>query len=474
MATIGLEVHVQLTSLKTKLFCSCPSDYRDKPPNTNVCPVCLGLPGALPILNERAVEMAVSLCLALKGKVSEKMVFARKHYFYPDLPKGFQISQFTKLGSSPICTGGYIPINVDGKEKVVRIRRVQLEEDPGRLVWPQGFASRYVLVDYNRSGVALLEIVTEPDMESPREARAFLEKLRSVLEHLGICDCSLEGAMRADANVSVPGGERVEVKNIGSPKEVEKALTFEIVRQTTLIKQGGKVERETRHWDSSKRVTIPSRSKEFEADYRYMPEPNIPPYYVSEEMIERIRMELPELPDERAERFVKEYKVSEYLAKVLTSSKKLADTFEEVAKTVGDPIRVANFLVVEYLRWVKELGMDIGEGLNAGYLKELFNMVDKGEITWKQAKEIVFPEVLKTGKRPKAIAKEKGLRAIKDVSEIEKIVEKVIKSNPKAVEDAKRNEKAINFLVGQVLKATKGRADPKLVREMIKEKISKS
>ena len=474
MATIGLEVHVQLTALKTKLFCSCPNDYRNKPPNTNVCPICLGLPGALPVLNERAVDMAVSLCLALNGKVSNRMVFARKHYFYPDLPKGFQISQFTKLGSSPVCTGGSISITVDGKEKVVRIRRIQLEEDPGRLIWPQGFSSKYVLVDYNRSGVALLEIVTEPDMESPKEARAFLEKLRSVLEHLGICDCSLEGAMRADANVSVPGGERVEVKNIGSTKEVEKALTFEIVRQTTLIKQGGKVERETRHWDSSKKITIPSRSKEFEADYRYMPEPNIPPYYITKEKIEELRTKLPELPDQRAERFVKEYGLTEYLAKVLTSSKKLADTFEEVVKAIGDPVRVANFLVVEYLRWVKELGLEIGERLNAAHLKELFEMVDKGEVTWKQAKEEVFPEALKSGKRPKAIAKEKGLYALRNVNELEKVIDEVIKSNPKAVEDARRNEKAVNFLVGQVLKATKGRADPKVVRELIKRKIASS
>ncbi len=472
MAVIGLEVHVQLTALKTKLFCPCPSDYRNKPPNTNVCPVCLGLPGALPVLNERAVDMAISLCLALNGKVSEKIVFARKHYFYPDLPKGFQISQFTKLGSSPICVGGSLTINVDGKEKVVRIRRVQLEEDPWRLVWPRGFASRYVLVDYNRSGVALLEIVTEPDMEDPKEARAFLEKLRSVLEHLGICDCSLEGSMRADANVSVPGGERVEVKNIGSPKEVEKALTFEIVRQTTLIKQGGKVERETRHWDSSKRVTIPSRSKELEADYRYMPEPNIPPYYVSEDRVREIARTLPELPDQRAKRFEEQYGLSEYLAKVLTSSKRLADTFEEVARAVGDPVRVANFLVVEYLRWVKELGIEIGDGLDPERLKELFEMVDKGDITWKQAKEVVFPEVLKSGKRPREIAKEKGLYALRDASELKKVIEEVIRKNPKAVEDAKRNPKAINFLVGQVLKATKGRADPKVVRELIAKMIS--
>ncbi|UXD21251.1 glutamyl-tRNA amidotransferase subunit B [Ignicoccus pacificus DSM 13166] len=471
-AKIGLEVHVQLTALKTKLFCSCPSDYRDKPPNTNVCPVCLGMPGALPLLNERAIDMAISLCLALNGKVSEKVVFARKHYFYPDLPKGFQISQYTALGSSPVCIGGQVKINVDGKDKVIRIRRIQIEEDPGRLVWPQGFSSKYVLVDYNRSGIALMEIVTEPDMSSPKEARAFLEKLRSILEHLGICDCSLEGSMRADANVSVPGGERVEVKNIGSPKDVEKALTFEIVRQSTIIKQGGKVARETRHWDAGKRVTIASRSKEEEADYRYMPEPNIPPTLISPERVQRIRESLPELPDERARRFVREYGLSEYLAKVLTSSKALADTFEEVARAVGDYQRVANFLVVEYLRRVKEFNLELGEGLKAEHLKELFQLIDSGKITLNQAKEVVFPEMLLSGKPPSEIAKEKGLFVVRDEEKLREVIREVMEKNPKAVEDAKKSKKAINFLVGQVMKATRGKADPKLVRKLIEEMLS--
>ena len=470
-AKIGLEVHVQLTALKTKLFCSCPSDYRNKPPNTNVCPVCLGLPGALPLLNEKAVELATAVCLALNGKVSSKIVFARKHYHYPDLPKGFQISQYTALGSSPVCIGGHVRVNVDGKEKVIRIRRAQLEEDPGRLVWPQGFSSRYVLVDYNRSGVALLEIVTEPDMSDPKEARAFLEKLRSILEHLGVCDCSLEGSMRADANVSVEGGERVEVKNIGSPKEVERALAFEIARQKTVIKQGGRVVRETRHWDSGKRVTISSRTKEVEADYRYMPEPNIPPYSISRELVERVREGLPELPDERAKRFVQEYGLSEYLAKVLTSSKVLADTFESVAKFVGDYQRVANFLVVEYLRRVKELNLELGEGLKAEHLKDLFKLVDSGRLTWNQAKEVVFPEMLRSGKSPTEIAKEMGLFVIRDEDRLKEIVKKVIRNNPKAVQDAKRSKKAINFLVGQVMKETRGKADPKVVRKLIEEEL---
>jgi len=475
MAKIGLEVHIQLTSLKTKLFCACPSDYRDKPPNTVVCPVCLGMPGALPVLNEEAVKMALALCIALGGKCSNKMVFARKHYFYPDLPKGFQISQFTSLGSSPVCVGGSLKISVNGIEKTVRIRRLQLEEDPGRLVWPQGLASKYVLVDYNRSGIALIELVTEPDMETPEEARAFVEKLRSIVEHLGICDCDLEGSLRVDANVSVEGGERVEIKNINSPKEVEKALKFEIVRQTTLLKQGGRVVRETRHWDSSKRVTVPSRTKEVEAEYRYMPEPNIPPYFIKDELIKEVKERLPELPDERVRRLVKEYGLSEYLATVLViTNKRLADMFEEAAKEYPNYRRLASLLVVDYLRWADEFNKKIGECVKPSWFAELLRKVDDGSITLEQAREAVLPEMIKLCEEPDKIIKRKGLGVERDVEKLKKIVKEVIEKNPKAVADALKNPKAINFLVGQVMRAVRGKADPRTVRKLLEEELGMS
>ncbi len=475
-AIIGLEIHVQITSLKTKLFCSCPADYRGKEPNTNVCPVCLGLPGSLPVFNMKALREAIKVALALNMDISNVLVFTRKHYFYPDLPKNYQISQYDGIGSTPIARNGYVKIKVDGRELKIRIRRINIEEDPGRIVYPFASASRspYVMIDYNRSGVALLEIVTEPDLRTPREAREFICKLASILEHLGVCNPRLEGALRVDANVSVLGGERVEIKNIGSMRDLEKALSYEIARQLAIVKSGGKVLRETRHWDKVRGITVSARVKELEEDYRYFPDPDLPVIKISKELIEEVKAELPELPDERIKRFVRDYGLSEYLASVLvTESKVLADHFESTVKLCSNPKLVASILVNEFLRWIDEAGIDLSEGLNRlskdklCYIVKLYN---EGSISIKLLKEYVKKIVLENVD-PKELVKV-GLTVVGSRDVIKKVVDEVFNEFKKAVEDALRNPKAINFLVGQVMRKTRGRADPKLVNEIIRRRLS--
>ncbi len=470
---IGLEVHVQITSLRSKLFCSCSADYRHAPPNTHVCPVCLGLPGSLPVTNKAAVEKAIQLCLALNGKVASILRFDRKHYFYPDLPKNYQITQYLE----PICRGGEVIIEVNGVEKHIRIKRINIEEDPGRLVYPYGspLTSPYVLVDYNRSGVALLEIVTEPDMSSPEEAEAFLEKLRSILEHLDICNTSLEGAFRVDANISIRGGERVEVKNIGSISEVRRALAYEIIRQLTLLQQGKKVKRETRHWDSVRKVTIPARVKEYEEDYRYMPDPNLPPIPIPKELVEKLRRTLPELPDQRIKRFIEAYKLHPKLARILVSRKKLADFYEDVVKAYkGDPIRAANYIVNDLLGWLPpEKGIEaLYETVTPEKVAKLLQLVDNGVISLRQAKELT-EALARRGVDPEELVKKLGIHKLSDEEQLRSIVRKVFKDYPKAVEDALRKPKAINFLVGMVMKYTRGRADPMLARKLVEDELRK-
>ncbi|MGC9106327.1 MAG: Asp-tRNA(Asn)/Glu-tRNA(Gln) amidotransferase subunit GatB [Thermoprotei archaeon] len=468
-AKIGLEVHVHITSLKSKLFCSCPSDYSGKEPNSVVCPVCLGLPGAIPVPNERAIEEAVKVALALNMQVSDKVVFVRKHYFYPDMAKNYQISQYDGPGSTPIAKNGYVKLR---SGKTVRIRRINIEEDPARIVYPTGslLTSKYVWVDYNRSGIAMLEIVTEPDLEEPKEAREFLEKLRSILEHLGTCDCSIEGSMRVDANVSVEGGERVEIKNIGSIKGVEEALKYEIARHEALIAQAQKVARETRHWDDLRKVTIPSRAKEYEEDYRYFPDPDLPPVSISRDWVSKIASSLPELPDSRIRRFMSQYGLSEYDSTVLVMDKGLADFYESVVKLYNKPKEVANLLINDYMRWINELNIRPSESkAKPEYIADLLRMLDEGIITIKIVKEIL-PDVVK-GNDPKKLVEERGLIALKDQNALIEVIKQVFAQEPDAVEKAKRDPKVVNYLVGQVMKRTGKRADPYLVNQLIKKML---
>lgn len=471
---IGLEVHCQLTSLKTKLFCGCSSDYRGKEPNSNVCVICLGHPGTLPKPNRKAIEFAIMAGIALKSAINSKILFYRKNYFYVDMNKNFQISMYETKGSPPLCSGGYLDISAEGKIKRIRIRRIQLEEDPAKLVHIGPIdLSPYTLVDYNRAGVALLEIVTEPDISTPREARLFLQKLRSTLEHIGIFDGSLEGAMRCDVNVSIKGGERVEVKNISSFKEVERAINYELSRQFSLISKGERIIRETRHWDEIRKVTISLREKEEEHDYRYFPEPDIVPIIITQELVEKIKAIMPELPDERAERFVKVYGIPQYDAYVLTSNKAIADFFEECVKQYGEAKVVSNWIINDLMGILNNRDLEIYESkITPMALVEMLKMIKEGIISGKIGK-IILPEIVETGKMPSQIVKEKKMERIYDEELVKQIVEEVFKENKKAVMDALKNEEAINFLVGQVMKKTRGRGDPKIVNEIIRMELNK-
>jgi glutamyl-tRNA(Gln) and/or aspartyl-tRNA(Asn) amidotransferase, B subunit len=471
LTMIGLEVHTHLTSLKTKLFCSCPSDYVGKPPNSNVCPVCLGLPGAIPVFNETALKFALMVGLALGSRISDRITFVRKHYFYPDMSKNYQISQYDGPGTEAVAMGGEVKL----RDKKIRIRRINIEEDPAKSIYPTGsmLTSTYTMLDYNRSGVGMLEIVTEPDMSEPREAREFIEKLRSILEHLGVCDGSIEGAIRADANVSVEGGERVEVKNIGSAKDVESAITYEISRQRAAVSQGLGVRRETRHWDSERRVTVPLRTKETDEDYRYFPDPDLPPIQVTASLIEDIKSSMPELPDQRIQRFMAQYGINEYNATVLVMDKGLADFYERVTLHYNNYPKVASLLINDYLRWLNEKDMKISQS-KAGpeQVAELLRMLENGTITIKIAKEFL-PRMIYEGKSPRELMEATNMTALRDMTILEDIVNQVLAENPEVVKKAKADSKVIHFLVGQVMKKTGKRAEPETVYKLIEEKIAR-
>ena len=470
---IGLEVHVQFTSLKTKLFCGCSSNYKGEDPNTLTCPVCLGIPGSLPVLNEKAVEYAVMAALALNCKISERMFFFRKNYYYPDMPKNFQISQYDQAGGVPLAVDGFLDIDSGKKRKRIRIGRVHLEEDPGRLVHQGAIdTSPYTLVDYNRAGITLLEVVTDPGLDSPKEARIFLQKLRSIFEHLGIFSGRLEGSMRCDANISLIGGTRVEVKNISSFKEVERALGFEIMRQKNLVKRGVAVKLETRHWDETRRVTVSLRTKEEEHDYRYFPEPDLVPIVITKDLITEVEGKMPELPDARINRFIEEYNLPRYDAEVLVSDKALADFFEKSVQLYSRPKEISNWMMSDLLRNLYENNLELTESkITPEHLVEMIKLIEKGLISGKIGKKIL-PKIVLNGKHPSQIIEEKGLMKIASRGALQDVVEKVFKENKKCVEDALADENAVHFLVGQLMRATKGKADPQLANQMIQEKLN--
>ncbi len=478
---IGLEVHVQLET-ETKIFCGCSTEPTEKA-NTRTCPVCLGLPGALPVLNERAVEAAVKVAKALDASIPKTTDFHRKNYYYPDLPKNFQITQY----DSPICQEGELECTVGGKRRTVGIERAHLEEDPGSLKHQGGSidTADYTLVDYNRAGVPLLEIVTEPDFRGAEEVRAFLAKLEEVLEYLGVFDASRDGSLRIDANLSVVDTEevgedgeideavleaanRTEVKNISSHKGAEKALAYEAQRQKNAVRRGRAVEQETRHWDESRGITVSMRSKEEEKDYRYFGEADLPSLQVSHWKEE---IEIPELPDARRERFQAEYGLSEEAADKLTSTKQVADFYEEVAETF-DPDLAATWVADELLGELNYRDMQITdiEG-RFDEVKRLVELVAEDEITAKNARETVLRSMLDDGEGPDTIVEEEGLGKTSG-DEVEQAVEAAIDENPDAVEDYHNGEGgAVNFLVGQVMQKTGGSADPGDVNQLLREKL---
>ena len=465
---IGLEIHCQLIT-RTKLFCGCSTDYRNDPPNTHTCPTCLGLPGSLPSLNRKAVEYALRVGKALNCSIPDEAEFARKNYFYPDLPKGFQITMYDR----PLAVDGYLDIEADdGTEKRIRITRVHMEEDPGRLVHVgSGDRPRYSLVDYNRSGIPLIEIVTDPDLRSPKEARRFINTLRTTLEYLGVFDGEREGGLRVDANISMEGGNRVEVKNISSYKGVEKALTFEITRQRNVLRRGLTVERETRHFLEARGVTTSARSKEEEHDYRYFPEPDLRPLRVKG-WFDGIA--LPELPAARRARFGQAYGVSSNHARTLCGDLKIADFYEEVA-CCGDPVLAATWVADILLGELNYRDMLIAR-VPSGHFVELLQLLRKKEITDRGGVDVLrvmLDQVAKgeTPEPPSAIVARLNLGKAMG-NEFGPVIREVVDANPAAVKDLRGGKgEALNYLVGQAMKKTRGRADPKELARMIREAI---
>jgi aspartyl-tRNA(Asn)/glutamyl-tRNA(Gln) amidotransferase subunit B len=471
---IGLEVHAQMLT-HSKIFCPCSTAFGGDP-NTHTCPVCTGQPGSLPVLNRKVVEFTIRAALATHCAIAPYSLFARKNYFYPDLPKGYQISQY----ELPLSSDGFVEVQVDQDKKRIGIIRIHMEEDAGKLVHDlSSERGSHSYVDFNRTGVPLIEIVSAPDMRTPEEAAAYLRKLRAILMFLDICDGNMEeGSFRCDANISLrPRGQKTlgvktELKNMNSFRNVQRALDYEIRRQTALLDQGDRIAQETRLWDAARGVTSSMRGKEEAHDYRYFPDPDLVPIVVDPEWVSAVKAGLPELPEAKKGRFVREYGIPEYDAEVLTSSKPLANYYEACLKGYAKPKIVSNWIMSELLRELKRDEREIEEcPVPAGNLAQMLKLIDEGLISGRIAKS-VFEEMYRTGKKAGEIVKEKGWVQVTDTSAIEKAVDEILAKNPKEVEEYKKGkEKVFGFFVGQVMKATQGKANPQLVNELLKKKL---
>ncbi len=468
-AVIGLEVHIQL-STKTKIFCSCSNDFGAQP-NTHVCPVCLGMPGVLPVLNKKVVEYAIKLGTALSCKINKFSRFARKNYFYPDLPKGYQISQY----ELPILEGGYVEIYLDDAYRKIALERIHMEEDAGKTI----HKSDGSYVDLNRAGTPLLEIVSLPVMHSPKEASEYLRAIRRIVRYLGICDGNMEeGSMRCDANISIrPKGEtklgtKAELKNMNSFKHVERALEYEIERQIAAIENGEKIVQETRLWDEKSAITKPMRSKEEAFEYRYFPDPDLVPIVIDDDWIEDVKRSIPELPKARMERFIEEYGLKAEDARILTDEKALAYFFEDAAKGSNNYKSIANWILSELLGYLNRESIQIDDiSIRPEHIAELVELIDNNTISGKIAKS-VFKDMCEAGESPKSIVDRKSLVQITDTKEIEQLIDRIVAANPKAVEQYKSGKKnTIGFFVGQVMKETKGKANPKIVNTILAKKL---
>lgn len=466
---IGLEIHCQLTGLKSKLFCSCHCNYREYSPNANICPTCTGFPGTLPLLNQKAIEIAAMVCMALKCTIPSTILFYRKNYFYLDLPKNFQLTQYNAYGITSIGTNGLLGYG----QGEARIRRVQLEEDPGRLSYVDGSSGS--LIDYNRAGVPLVEIVTEPDFNDPKDVRLFLNKLASIVEHLGVCDTSLEGAVRCDANISVGNSRRVEIKNVSSFGDVEKALKFEMTRQKAMLNYEMEIRGETRHWDEQRKITKQSRTKEEEQDYRYFYEPDIPSIEIDKDYLNELHSKMPELPDARKQRFINYYKLTEHVSQVLIEHKDLADYFEESVKIYFAPKEISNIIVTDIMSYAddnsKKLGSTIRNiKMTPKQLAEIARMIKEGVVNRKTAKQILYEAVV-SGRLITSSENETNFRKIDDEGLILQSIEKVFETESLAVVDAKKNPSVSNYLLGKVMDLTKGKADPRRALSLINKKL---